>query len=75
MIRRAGHVANIGKMRNAYNILVGKPEVKRTFGRPRHRWDDNIRLDIREIGLECVGWMHPAQDRDQWWGIVNFRVT
>jgi hypothetical protein len=54
----------MGKMKNAYNILVGKPEGKRPLGIPRRRWEDNIRMDRREIGWEDVDWMHLAQDRD-----------
>jgi hypothetical protein len=50
---------------NAYNILVGKPEEKRPLGRCRHRWEDNIRMDLREIGWEVVDWIHLAQGRDQ----------
>jgi len=60
------HVACMGEMQNAYNSLVGKPEGKRPLRRPKHRWEDNIRLDLREIGWEGVGWMHLAQDSDQW---------
>jgi hypothetical protein len=52
--------------RNAYNILVGKPERKRPFGRPRRRWENNIRVNVREIRWEVVDWFHMAQDRDQW---------
>jgi hypothetical protein len=55
----------MGEMRNAYNILVGKHEGKRPLGRPRHRWEDNIRFDLREIELEGMDWMHMAQDGDQ----------
>jgi hypothetical protein len=58
-------------MRNAYKILVGKPEVKRQLGRPRRKWDDNIRMDLREIGREVLDWMHVTQDRDQWGAFVN----
>jgi hypothetical protein len=61
----------MGGMRNAYNILVGKPEWKRPFGRPRHQWEDNIKMDLREIGWEGVDWIHLAQDRDQWLTLVN----
>jgi hypothetical protein len=50
-IRWAGHVARMGKVRDAYNILVGRPEGTRPLGRPRHRWEDNIKMDLREIGL------------------------
>jgi hypothetical protein len=52
-------------MRNAYNILVGKPEGKRSLGRTRRRWEDNIRMDRRDIGWEDVDWMRSSQDRDQ----------
>jgi hypothetical protein len=58
-------------MTNAYKILVGKPERKTQLGRPRRRWDDNIRMDSREIWCERVDWMHLAQDRDQWRDLVN----
>jgi hypothetical protein len=58
-------------MRNAYNILVGKHEAKRLRGRPGRRWEDNMRVDLREIGLEGVEWMHLVQDRDQWLALVN----
>jgi hypothetical protein len=53
-------------MRNAYNILVAKPEGKRPLGRPRRRRKGNIRMDLREISWEGVGWIHVAQDRGQW---------
>jgi hypothetical protein len=66
-----GHVTCMGQMRNAYNILVGKPEAKRPLGRPRHRWKDNFRMDLREIGWEGMDWVHLAQDRDQWQALVN----
>jgi hypothetical protein len=56
---------HMGEMRNACNILVGKPEGKRPLGRPRHRWENNIRLDLREIWWEVVDWIYLAQDRDQ----------
>jgi hypothetical protein len=68
----------MGEIRNAYNILVGKPESKRTLGKPRRRWEDNIRLDLWEIGWEGVDWTHVAQDRDQWralgYTVVNLGV-
>jgi hypothetical protein len=60
-----------GEMRNVYNILIGKPEEKRPLGRSRHRWEDNIRMDLREIRWEGVDWIHLAQDRDWWWALVN----
>jgi hypothetical protein len=64
-IRWAGHVAHIGDMISAYKILVGKSEGNRSLGRPRRRWEDNIKTDIRET-VGYVNWMHLAQDRDQW---------
>jgi hypothetical protein len=68
----AGHVARNGEKKNAYEILVGKPERKRPLGRPRRRWEDNIRMDLREIGWKrVVDWLHLAQDRDQWRAVVN----
>jgi hypothetical protein len=63
--RWVGHVARMGEMRNAYNIMVGKPEGKRPLGRHRHKWEDNIRTDLREIGCEGVDWIHLTRDRDQ----------
>jgi hypothetical protein len=53
-MRWAGHVERMGKMRKAYNILIGKRKGKRPLGRPRPRWEDNIKMDIREIGFRCV---------------------
>jgi hypothetical protein len=58
-------------MRNAYKILVGKPEGKRPLRRNKHRWEDNIRMDLMEIGWKGVDWIHLAQDRDQWKAFVN----
>jgi hypothetical protein len=65
-MRFAGHVACTGTTRNAYNILVGKPEGKRLLRRLRHRWEDNIKMYLREIGWEDADWMHLIQDREQW---------
>jgi hypothetical protein len=62
-MRWAGHVARIKALRNAYNILVGKPE-ERPLGRPRLRWEDNIRMDLRERRWEYVDFIHVAQDRE-----------
>jgi hypothetical protein len=58
-------------MRNAYSIVVGKPEGKRPFGRTWRRWEDNIRMDLREIGWEDADWNHLAQDRGQRRAVVN----
>jgi hypothetical protein len=57
--------------RSGYRILVGKPEGKRPLGRPRHRWVDNIKMDIRETKWNGVVWIDMAQDRDQWKALVN----
>jgi len=67
----AGHVARMGEIRNVYKILVGKLERKRPLGRPRRRWEDNVRMNLREIGWEGVDCMHLRQDRDQWRCLVN----
>jgi hypothetical protein len=64
-MRWAEHVACMGEVRGAYNILVGRPEGRRPLGRPRCRWEDNIKMDLREIGFEDVDWIHLAQDRDR----------
>jgi hypothetical protein len=65
------HVARMGEKRNAYRILVGKPEGKRPLGRPRRRWVDSIRMDLGEIGWDGVDWVDQAQDRDQWRALMN----
>jgi hypothetical protein len=70
-MKRAGHITRMGKMRNAYKILVGKHEEKRARGRLRRRWEDNIRIDVRETGWQGVGWINLSQDWDQWWALVN----
>jgi hypothetical protein len=57
--------------RNAYRILVGKPEGKRPLGTPRRRWVDNIKIDLRVIGCDGVEWIDLAQDRDQWRALVD----
>jgi hypothetical protein len=62
-------------MRNAYRILVAKPEVKRPLGRLRCRWEDNIRMDVREVRWEGVYWIHLAQERDQWRDPVNMEIN
>jgi hypothetical protein len=67
----AGHVARIGENRNAYRILVGKSERKRPLGRPRRRWVDNIKMDLREIEWDGVDWIYMTQDRDKWRAVVN----
>jgi hypothetical protein len=61
---------NYRMLLNAYRILVGKPEGKRPLGRPRRRWVDNIKIHLREIGWDGMGWIDLAQDRDQWRALV-----
>jgi hypothetical protein len=65
-MRWARQVARMGEKRNTYRILVGKPEGKRSLERPRRRWEDNIRMDLREIVWGGMDWIDLAQDRDQW---------
>jgi hypothetical protein len=57
--------------RKVYKVLVGKPEGRRPIGEPRRRWEDRIRMDLREIGLGCVDWIRLAQDRDRWRAVVS----
>jgi hypothetical protein len=69
--RWTGHVTRMGDMINAYNILVRKLGRKRPLGRPRCVWEDNIRMDLREIGWEVTDWIHPGEDKDHWWDLVK----
>jgi hypothetical protein len=77
-MRWAGHVAHMGEGRGVHGVLVGRPDGKRSLGRPRRRWDDNIKMDLQEVGGGCGNWMELAQDRDRWRAFVsavmNFRV-
>ena len=70
-MRRAGHVARMGKRRGVYRVLLGRPEGKRPLGRPRRRWEDNIKVDLQEVGCGGMDWIDLAQDRDSWWALVN----
>ena len=70
-MRWAGHVARMGEERGVYRVLVGKPEGKRSLGRPRRRWVDNIRMDLQEVGFEYVDRIGLAQDRDRWRTLVS----
>jgi hypothetical protein len=74
-LRLAGHEARMREKRNAYRILVGKPEGKRPLGRPRRRWVDSIKMDLREIEWDCMDWIYLAQDRDQWRALVNTEIN
>jgi hypothetical protein len=66
-----GHVTRRGEKRNAYRLLVGKPEGKRPLGRPRRRWVDNIMMDLGEVEWGDVDWIGVAQDRKRWRALVN----
>ena len=76
-MREAGHVARMGEGRCVHRVLMGKPEGKRPLGRTRRRWEDNIKIDLQEVG-GGGDWMELAQDRDRWRALVNtvmnFRV-
>jgi hypothetical protein len=61
----------MGEERGVYRVLVGKPEGKRPLGRPRHRWKDNLRMNVQEVGCGGMEWIGLAQDRDRWWAVVN----
>jgi hypothetical protein len=70
-MRWAGHVARMVEGRGVYRVLFGKPEGKRPLGRPRRKWEDNIKMDLCEIGMIGANWIHLAQDRVQWRACVN----
>ena len=66
-----GHAACMGDRRGIYRVLVGKPGGKRPLGRPRHRWEDNTKMDLQEVGCGDMDWIMMAQDRDRWRALVN----
>jgi len=72
-------VARMGEGRGVHRVLVGKPKGKRPLGRPRHGWEDNMKMDLQEVGGGCADWKELAQDRDRWRALVstvrNLRVT
>jgi len=70
-MRWAGHVARMGERRDLYRVLVGKPEEKRQLGRSRRRWEDNIKMDLQEVGCGGMDWVDLAQDRDRCRALVN----
>jgi hypothetical protein len=70
-MRWAGHVAGMGEKRNAYRLLVGKPEGKRPLRRPRRRWVDYIRMELGEVGWSDVDWIGLAKDRNRWRALVS----
>jgi len=61
----------MGEGRGMYRVLVRKPEGKRPLGRPRRRWEDNIKMDLQEVGCGGMDWIELAPDRDRWWAFVN----
>jgi hypothetical protein len=69
-MRWVGHLAHMGEGRSVHRVLVGKPEGKRPVGRPRHRWEDNIKMELQEV-RGGGDWMELAQDRDRWRALVN----
>ena len=70
-MRWAGHVARTGERKGVYRVLVEKPEGKRLLGRQRCRWEDNIKMDLQEVGCVGMDWIELAQDRDRWRALVN----
>ena len=70
-MRWEGHVARMEEGRGVHKVLVGSSEGKRPLGRPRRRWEDNIKMDLQEVGRGCGDWMGLAQDRDRWRALVS----
>jgi hypothetical protein len=70
-LRWAGHVARMGQGRGVYRVLIGRPEGKRPVGRPRRRWEDNIKMDLMERGIDGANWIQLAQDMARWRAFVN----
>jgi hypothetical protein len=70
-MRWAGHVARMGEERGLHRVLEGKPEGKRPLGGPSRRWEDNIKMDVQDVGGGCGNWMELAQDRDRWRALVS----
>ena len=67
----AGHVARMGELRDVYSLLIGEPEGKRPLGKPRRRWEDNIKMDLQKVGCGGMGWFELAHGRDRWRTLVN----
>jgi len=70
-MRWAGHVEHMGEERRVYKVLVGKPEGRRSLGRPRRRWVDNIRMELQEVGCGYMDWIELVQDRGSWRTLVS----
>jgi hypothetical protein len=77
-LRWTGHVVRVGEGRGVYRVLVGRPEERRPLGRPRCGWEDNIRMDLKETGIDGANWIQLVQDRVQWRSfvstVINLRV-
>jgi hypothetical protein len=77
-MRWVGHVARMWERGGVHRVLLGKPEGKRPLGRPRHKWKDNIKMELQEVGGDCGNWMELAKDRERWQALAsmvkNFRV-
>ena len=69
-MRKAGNVAHMGGSRGVYRVLVRKHEGKSPLGRPTHRWEDNIKIDLQQVGCKGMDWINLAQDRDRWWALM-----
>jgi hypothetical protein len=74
-MRQVGHVARMGERKGVYRVLVGKPEGKRSPGRPRRRWEKNIKLNLHEVGFGGMDWIKLAQDRNRWRALVNAVIS
>jgi hypothetical protein len=74
-MRWVGHVARMEEGRDVYSVLVGRPEGKRPLGRPRHRWENNIKIDLRETEIDGVNWIRLAQNMVQWLAFVNTEMN
>jgi len=70
-MRWAGHVAHMRERRGVYRVLVEKPEGRRPLGKPRHRWEDNNKIDLQEVGCGGMDWIELAQVTDRWQALVN----
>jgi hypothetical protein len=70
-LRWAGYVTRMGERRDVYRVLVEKPEGKRQLGKPRRRWENNIKMDLQEVGCWVMDWIELVQDRDRWRALVN----
>ena len=74
-LRWAGHVVRMEEGRRAFKILTGKPTGKRPLGRPRRRWEDNIRMDLEDMGINAGNWVDSAQNRNYWRALVNAELN